>query len=371
MATRREFLRAATLSSLAVVVDAACGSQAPAASPKPGPAAGSGAPGGQAAPAVTGPASTVSLGTIKGGIIYMSLITAASPYHVAVAKKYFDDEGLRVEALEIQTPADAIQALGSDLQFATPSVNPTVNAYNQGNTDLRIIAPIFQGCAEYFCVKSDSPIRELRDVKGTKVAITFAGGSAHALAQDMVKEAGLAETDVEYVPISGGLAGINAALLTGQVQVAPIVDPNLSKQLKSGEIRILWDPTSKPGFKYNEGVMVSHAGVIQRDPELLKATVRAWHRAMEFIHENPKEAGELWGPKVNAPADIAADALGRLKDVLSMKTDWETYGAVSNHMASFGQLQPSGKMPWQGLFGDQSMLPPELQTPMPANLPNA
>lgn len=363
MTTRRGFLRTAAISSFGLSLGIACQSSANA------PAAP--AESKQAGPAPTGKASTVNLGTAKGGIVYLSLVTAAAPYHVGVAKKYFDDEGLKVEALEIQMPADGIQALASDLHFTTPSVNPAVNAYNQGNSELRVLAPQFQTTSQYFSVKADSPIKQLSDIKGTKVAITFAGGSAHALAQDMVKDAGLEATDVEYLPISGGLAGINAALLTGQVNVAPITDPNLTKQLKSGEIRILWDATKKPGFKYNEGVLLSHTRVTQKDAELLKATLRAWNRGQQFIKDNPKEAGEIWGKAVNAPSDIATESLERVRPFLSMKTDWESYAAVAEHMARFNLLQPSGKMPWKGLFGDQSFLPAELQVPMPDNLPFA
>lgn len=357
MQSRRAFLQSAVLSSLGFTLGVAC--QSPAAAPP------------KAASPAAGKASTVNLGTAKGGIVYLSLVTAAAPYHVAVAKKYFADEGLQVEAIEIQMPADGIQALASDLHFTTPSMNPAVNAFNQGNTELRVLCPTFQTTSQYFCVKADSPIKQLTDIKGAKVAITFAGGSAHALAQDMVKEAGLPTDAVEYLPIAGGLAGINAALLTGQVNVAPITDPNLTKQLRSGEIRILWDPTKKTGFKYNEGILLSHTRVTQKDPELLKATIRAWNRGQELIKTSPKEAGEIWGKAVNAPADVASESLERVAPFLSMKTDWDSYVAVARHMERFNQLPPSGKMPWKTLFGDQSFLPPEFQVPMPDNLPYA
>lgn len=364
--SRRKFIKAFAFSSLVLTLGGACQGTPPSApaAKEPSTDVAKSPPQPKAAPTVAG-----KVATVKAGILYLNSIPHSAPFHIATGKRFWEDEGIKFEAVEVTSPNDSIQALGKDFVFTNTSMNPPVVSYNQGNTDLRILAPLYQSTANKFCVRADSSIQEVRQIpKGAKVGITLPGASVHAFAQAMLAEAGLPTDHVEYVPLPG-YAGMNAALLSGQVQITAVTDPLYSKQIRNGEIRLLWDPTARPGFKYNEGVFLTSLQVMRRDPDLLRALIRAIQRTYQFIQQNPQEAGQIWAAAIKADEPDAIATIERSKEAYSLKTDWATYVAVAEQMARFNQLQPTGKVPWKELFGDQSYLPEELRTPMPPDLP--
>src|SRR5690606_5604342 len=145
-------------------------------------------------------------------------------------KGFFKDEGIEVTG--IITSSGGGTSLRNMLAGGVPygEVNPgvVVAAIQQG-ADLKIISDNVLTVAEFvWAVKPDSPIRTLQDFKGKKIGYTNPRSTSQALAQMLIQRAGLEPHEAEIVR-TGGFGEMLAALESGLIDVAAVVEPLWSK----------------------------------------------------------------------------------------------------------------------------------------------
>ncbi len=249
------------------------------------------------------------------------------PFAVAMAKGYFAAEGANVTG--IITSAGGGTSLRNMLTGSVPygEVNPgvVVSAIQQG-ADLKIISDNAITVGEFvWAVKPDSPIKSIADFKGKKIGYTNPKSTSVALATLLLQKAGYKATDAELVRTGGFGEGV-AALDIGLVDITPIPEPLWSKF--KGKYRAVATADMLPVLDNVVGVTTSAQAAAKGD--FIRAVIRARRRAVNFMKENPDEAGDIVAKAYNIEP---AEGRSAVRYLTTIKTDGVPYwGEGEIHM---------------------------------------
>jgi NitT/TauT family transport system substrate-binding protein len=232
------------------------------------------------------------------------------PFGVALTKGYFKEEGIDVTG--IITSAGGGTSLRNMLAGGVPygEVNPgvVVAAIQQG-ADLMIISDNVLTVAEFvWAAKKDSPINSIKDLKGKKIGYTNPRSTSQGLAMLLLKEAGLQPNDAELVRTGGFGEGV-AALETGLIDVAPMAEPVWSKFKDKYKPIAVASEILPP---LDNVVGVTTANMAAEKGDFIRAVIRARRRAVEFMHQNPDEAGDIVAKHYNLEPEVARAAVRNL-----------------------------------------------------------
>jgi sulfonate transport system substrate-binding protein len=206
------------------------------------------------------------------------------------------------------------------------SGQPLLEALNVGNIDLSAdvadTVPVFAQAAgaqlAYFAretpspaaqailVRDGSPLRNLADLKGKKVAVTKAAG-AHYLLIAALAKANLKFSDIQpaYLTPADG----RAAFENGKVDAWVIWEPFLSAAQRQLPTRTL---EGSQGLASYQRYYLTSSSFAAAHPQVLQTVYRELAEAGDWLRANPAEAarilGPLWG---NLDPAIVEQANGR------------------------------------------------------------
>ncbi|WP_116893319.1 aliphatic sulfonate ABC transporter substrate-binding protein [Pseudomonas syringae] len=191
-----------------------------------------------------------------------------------------------------------------------PSGLPLLEALNVGNVDISAdvadTVPIFAQAAQarltYFAqeaaspsaqaiiVHKNSPVRQLSDLKGKKVAITKAAGS-HYLLIAALKKAGLAFSDIQPAYLSP--ADGRAAFENNKVDAWVTWEPFLTSAQRQLPTRTLADGKGLASYKR---YYLTGTGYAKEHPQVLSVVYEQLHKAGIWLKANPREAAQVLSP---------------------------------------------------------------------------
>jgi NitT/TauT family transport system substrate-binding protein len=256
------------------------------------------------------------------------------PFAVAVEKGYFKAEGIDVSG--IITSAGGGTSLRNMLAGGVPygEVNPgVVIAAIQQGADLKIISDNVLTVAEFiWAVKPDSPIKSIKDLKGAKIGYTNPRSTSQGLSMLLLQKGGLGPTDAELVRTGGFGEGI-AALDTGLITVAAMPEPLWSKfKDKYRPIAVASDILPP----LDNVVGVTTANMAAQKGDFIRAVIRARRSAVEFMHKNPDEAGDMVAKHYNIEPPVARSAV---RNLTSSRTNGIPYwGSGQIHLAGLKSM---------------------------------
>lgn len=209
------------------------------------------------------------------------------PFYIARDKGFFQEEGVDIELVIMEdTPSKmgALQAGQIDLVASTADEFPI---YMPPGKPLRYILAVdnSKGGDGIIALKD---IASVSDLKGKKVAFET-GSVSQFFLNAVLREAGMSEADIEVVNMTATDSGV--AFVAGQVDAAVTWEPALSQGANSAKGHLLLSSADKPGL-ITDVVAVTPATAAEHADEL-KAFVRAWYRALDFIKTNPDEANQI------------------------------------------------------------------------------
>lgn len=214
----------------------------------------------------------------------------------------------------LKTQGTLEQALDKDNIDITwhefPSGLPLLEALNVGNVDISAdvadTVPIFAQAAKarltYFAeespspaaqaivVRNNSPIRQLSDLKGKKIAVTRAAGTHYLLIAALTKS-GLSFSDIKPAYLSP--ADGRAAFENDKVDAWVIWEPFLTSVQRQLPTRTLTDGAGLASYKRYYLTSTAYA---KAHPEVLKRVYEQLHLAGAWVKSHPHEAAQVLGP---------------------------------------------------------------------------
>lgn len=152
------------------------------------------------------------------------------------------------------------------------------------------------GCIKLL-VPKDSPVQSVEDVRGKRISVDEVGGTPHQVASVWLEKNGISakpeDGEVTFLPFSDGNLAIEA-LNKGEVDIAALWDPFGSILEKAGNYRVILDISKDEPFadKFCCFLYASEK-LINEEPDKVAALLRAYHKAQNWIAENPEEAVDI------------------------------------------------------------------------------
>lgn len=226
-----------------------------------------------------------------------------------VEKGFFAEEGLDIQIIDTQDPIPGLTS--GDIDIADNSTTSAIVAAGKG-APLKIVSSMFRTKGPFYLIAKPG-ISRIEDLKGKKVGVGAFGSGLDAYTRVILKKHGLGKDDVTFIA-NGALNSAYASLEAGQVDATIIHEPFVSLAEKTGKGNLLakgWDylPT------FHTGVLISSNKFIEKNPELVQKTIKAYFKSQEYAKSHKDEYLDYVAKNVKIDRDVLENAYKR-EDVL-------------------------------------------------------
>jgi NitT/TauT family transport system substrate-binding protein len=201
-----------------------------------------------------------------------------------IFKKY----GLELDMLYTSGSGETLQPVISgsvDLGLAVGTLG-AISAFSKG-APVRIIGAEATGAADYWFVKTSSPIKTLKDLNGHTIAFSTAGSSTESVVRAFIKENGL--TSAKAMSTGNGAATMTA-VMTDQVDVGWASPPFGLKEIEEGKIRLLARATDAAIVRGQTiRVLVANTSGLEKRKDVIERYMQAYRGTIDYMYsDNPQ-----------------------------------------------------------------------------------
>lgn len=229
-------------------------------------------------------------------------VQAFAPFYAAMEKAYFEEQGIKVEAVPTRGGAESLPAVaGGSLQIAYVSYELVFMAQEQGfdfiiiaaNTRERVKANPqapsgYEGQAAIIALE-ESGIKTVRDLKGRSLAVNGLKNINWLEAVELLSRNGVDRDQVQWVELPFPQMG--AALRAKKVDAAYAVEPTIAVEKDRGGLRIIDWPRAAvlPDPPADIAGLVASKAWVDKNPALVERFVAAFYKATDWLNKNPGE----------------------------------------------------------------------------------
>lgn len=293
------------------------------------------------------------------------------PYAVALANGYYEELGVDVTGVIGGAGGGAVirNIIANTEPTGIPYGEASASAYlaaKQSGLPIIAIHTAVYPVDNAWVVMPDSDIKGIEDIKGKRIGYTSPKAVSDGFSLMALDGLGIKHDEVERIP--GGGVGQNLAMLeNGGVDIGYIVEPLASVRAdRYREILKLKD--------HVDAVPLASFGVVSEEfaaanPDLIASLIAARVKAVDFIYENPAEAGRIVAKAYdNLPEEIAVKAVERLAGLgywTRGEIKMEALLAFEESLRVVGELD--NPVDWPAMI-DTSFMPEDLRaaTDVPA-----
>lgn len=279
-----------------------------------------------------------------------------APFAVALEKGYFKEAGVDVTGfITSQGGGTTVRnAMASEIPYGEVALPAAIAAVKQG-VELTIVHGGVLTLADvYWVAKAGSPMSSIKDLKGKRL-----GYSSPKSVTDMVSMMALARAgvpDVQRKAVGSLSAGITA-LREGAVDVIYTTEPVYSREKASFKL-VFKSADAIPNATQTVGIV--RTDYLKKNPGVIKAIIEARRRGVDYLVQNPAEAGDIMAKHYKMSPDVAKTAIS---EILAAKgTYWSPgkldYAGMNNMLAGLVQVKAieAGPFDWSKIV-DESQLP--------------
>jgi NitT/TauT family transport system substrate-binding protein len=199
------------------------------------------------------------------------------PHYTALEKGWYKDEGLDVKIVRGQGSADTVKRIAAGQgEVGISDISALIAA--RANTDVKVkaIALWYRRPPHGIFVRTDSPIKNPKELEGKKLAIS--PGNSHQILWPMFEKlSGLKPSSVTWVTMDA--ASMPPALIRGAADAVPffvVHEARIRKIAKQQNVDLrLLTAWADLGLDLSSTSLVAREDTIAKDPDGLKAFLRA------------------------------------------------------------------------------------------------
>ncbi len=229
---------------------------------------------------------------------------------VGIEKGFFRDEGLAVETAGIfNAGAEEMSAFASkSIDVGYLGMAPSVTGVANGAANVKAEA-LANAEGSAIVVRTDSPVRQVKDLSGKTVAIPGYASVQDFLLRRALEAAGLESGAVKIIVIKP--PEMITALESSQIDAFIAWEPHATKAVTKGVGRVL--VLSSQIWKGHPCCVVVFEGSVAHDrPTVVQAFLRAHARATAFILANTDEAVRIGVQYTGMDGKTVRAALGNI-----------------------------------------------------------
>jgi NitT/TauT family transport system substrate-binding protein len=232
----------------------------------------------------------------------------------------YKKHGLVLDAVGTQGAGETVQAVisGSADLGAGVGVAGVMRAFSKG-APVRVLLPAFTGTGDmYWYVKSDSPIKSLKDAtdKNT-IAYSTNGSSTNNIVVAFVQELG-----VKAKPTAtGGPPGTLTAVMSGQVDIGWASPPFGLVEQKEGKIRQVARGSDIPSLRdQTVRVILVNANALKTKHDAIMRFAQAYREAVDWMYADPK-AKQMYADKIKKPVELVNTTVEKFYPKSALQTE--------------------------------------------------
>ena len=227
--------------------------------------------------------------------------------HIAMRGGFFAEEGLDAQTLDVGSgPRQVAAIMGGSSEFSSLGVIQVVKA-NAAGADLVAVSTAFDlidiqivlsnAVAQRTGITANMPMdQRVKLMTGLKIAVTSPGSTTDTFVRTLFKSRGLdPDRSVQIQPMGGGsnmLAAMEKGATDGFAWGAPQAQMAVARNQGSIVVNpFAGDVPEVRGIPYL--LLVTSRQTLEQKPQVIKAAVRAYTRAMKFARDNPDKARAL------------------------------------------------------------------------------
>jgi NitT/TauT family transport system substrate-binding protein len=263
----------------------------------------------------------------------------------ALRQKLFEKEGIKAELTIYRSGAEGFEALAAGAADIVLNSSSSVAAGLRRGVNVRCVANGANGYyGWYLIVKTDSPIKDFKELAGKRVGITSAGSGS-----DICARWTNAHHKLEFtrVPLGGG--GLVPNLLTGNIEATVLYSPLTYK--------VMDEKLARPLINYGEAIpahsnsaWIASDKIIKERPQVVQKALNALYGGVAFLvaDTNRATAVKLIAEIDEIPDAIAARELdGNIKHLSrtgEMQLDWMERALDMGRLIGMTNLAPVSEM---------------------------
>jgi ABC-type nitrate/sulfonate/bicarbonate transport system substrate-binding protein len=261
---------------------------------------------GGSAAADSGGTPTIRVGTITTSGLATLHLMQSTPDNLALS----DGTAYKTQFNGFAGSPDILQGLATGtLDAGAVGATGLFPAIKQG-VKLKITGELFEeksgSLSTTWLTKKDSPVKTAADIKGKTIATNSVGSPVYYIAKSYFGAAG-ATMDKDYKVVAVPFPNSSQALDSGQVDVAPVIQPQLGAALASGKYNVLFKDTDVQD-PYVQTLLVFRQSFIDQHPDAVKAFMADYGKSAAYAADPANKQNVI--ASVSAVTKAPASSLG-------------------------------------------------------------
>ena len=235
-------------------------------------------------------------------------ILASLPLYVAQENNYFENEGIKVELVQLQSSNQLVDPLvrGDIDTVVESSAAPALIVETIDPNKIKIFSAsdiTSQTPFDSVIVKKNSNINNLKDLENKKIGV-FPGSTATNLLKSYLNEKGVDTDKIEFVQIVP--ANQLPALYSGSIDALHSYEPTTAIAVESDNVRIIYGSIYADQLNHNpQGVALVSTKFIKENPKLSQKVINSFNKATNFMKNNDKETREIIVKYIKVDENVA------------------------------------------------------------------
>lgn len=303
----------------------------------------------------TVPAKAIDLTVSHWGVLMYGV-----PFAVALDQGYFEEEGIEVDGfITSQGGGTTLRnALASEVPYGETALAAVAAAAQEG-LDLTIVHAGVRSVGDLLWAtrKDADEIDGIEDLKDRPVGYTSPRSVSQSVLYMSMDAAGIAADDYDPRALGGVGSGLTA-LDEGVVDAALVLEPVWTR-LQDNYKPVFFAADLLPPMTQTVGVV--RTDYLEENPEIIRGIINARRRGVDFIYENPRQAGEILARLYEMDEKIAIAAVEKVAAIdYWSRGDFEIE-AMDNMLGGLRLVDAiaEGPFDWDELI-DESYLPEDL-----------
>jgi len=240
--------------------------------------------------------------------------------------------GVYFEVIDFPRTTERLAALlRGDIDAAFAGWNGTILLAAKGEPVVAVSGSFNGGYS--LLVRAESPIREVKDLRGKRVAHSI-GSNAEIMLYSQLKLAGLEPRDVQAVHM--GFPEMPIALARGDIDACFCSEPHGSIAIERGFARLLKYPYDA-GFGDINGNLVVTREMLRSRPEVVEALLRVFVEAVDNLNKDQQRLFEVGKELFKQPDAVVMRALRNTR--LDYRINARAVEAMAEWLLRLGQIQ--------------------------------
>jgi len=284
------------------------------------------------------------------------------PLDLGIAKGFFEQQGIRIKKVTLQSGNDIVLALAnSSGEIGYIGYVPAMIGRTQGIPITIVVASDAEGVSEAdnwqnILVKGSSSIRTPADLAGKTIAVNALKGVGEVMIRAALQKQGVNPESIRLLALP--FPAMRTALQNGQVDAIWTPEPFMSQALNIDGARIVMAPGPVLGKYFPIGCYAARGDWVRKNPGLMRKFRTAMNQSLIYAQSHPTEIRALLPAAIQNIRLATWSPLIDRTQLLALARYTKQYGVIST-LPNFTQLVPSfieGGRTLQATVGSGSFL---------------